>query len=63
MCPFSKKRAPLPDNSDKTCHALNQHAENELTLAGTCSLCGARIELWPCRQDRCCRCLAKVEHV
>ena len=51
------------DNSDRTCHALDQRSEGELTLVGTCSLCGARIELWPCRQDRCERCLARVEHV
>lgn len=63
MWPFSKRREPVPDNSDKVCHAVDQRLTDGPTLVSTCSLCGAQIELWPCRQDRCDRRLAKVEHV
>lgn len=61
MRPFRKKKAP--DDSDKVCHAVDQRAEGELTWVGTCSLCGAQIELWPHAQKRCDRCLAEIEHV
>lgn len=53
-----------PDNSGRKCHALDRKVEyGGLVLVGTCSLCGAEIELFPATDRRCQRCLAKVEHL
>lgn len=61
MWPF--KRKELEDNHDKTCVPLNQRVKHGgLTLVGTCSLCGAEIELYPCTETYCSRCLATVDH-
>lgn len=61
MWPF-KSRKPI-DNHDKACVPLDQRAKHGgMTFVGTCSLCGSEIELWPCRETYCSRCLATIDH-
>ena len=61
MWPF--KRKALVDNHGTTCVPLDQHIKHGgLTLVGSCSLCGAEIELWPCTETYCSYCLATVDH-
>lgn len=57
------KRKKYADNHGKTCVPLRQRVKHGgLTLVGSCSLCGKEVELWPCTDAYCPRCLAIIDH-
>lgn len=62
MWPFRRKKAVLPpDNYGKTCHPLMERPDaTGASMDASCSLCGARLSLWPHRDERCSSCGAKV---
>lgn len=55
------KNNNVADNRKKTCTPLDHRVEDfGFSYVGTCSLCGAKLSLWPAFDKRCPRCRAKV---
>lgn len=58
---FFRKEENLIDNYGKECRPLNKRIEHGgWTYAANCSLCGGYITLWPCFDEKCSKCGAKV---